>query len=129
MERYLKMKRLIIDLDDTLCKVGGGNYEDALPIVGAIDRLRQYHKSGFEIIIHTSRNVRTYDGNMGKISAFTLPLIVDWLKKNDVPYDEIYVGKPWCGYEGFYVDDRSIRPSEFMSLDHLEILALLDREK
>ena len=43
----------------------------------------------------------------------TLPIIKDWLLANNVPYDEIIIGKPWCGMNGFYVDDRAIGPSEF----------------
>ncbi|HFM3427384.1 TPA: capsular biosynthesis protein, partial [Escherichia coli] len=45
-------------------------------------------------------------------------------EKNNVPYDEIYVGKPWCGHEGFYVDDKAIRPNEFVNLSYNEIKKL-----
>lgn len=123
------MKRLVIDLDDTICRTKDGNYADSQPIPEVIERLREYREAGFEIIIHTSRNVRTYEGNIGKITAHTLPIIIEWLRKHDVPYDEIYVGKPWCGHEGFYVDDRAIRPSEFLAHSHEEITTLLRREK
>lgn len=123
------MKRLVIDLDDTICRTKDGNYADSQPIPEVIERLREYREAGFDIIIHTSRNVRTYEGNIGKITAHTLPIIIEWLRKHDVPYDEIYVGKPWCGHEGFYVDDRAIRPSEFLAHSHEEITSLLRREK
>ena len=69
--------------------------------------------------------MRTYQGNVGKIAAHTLPVIIAWLQRHDIPYDEIYVGKPWCGMEGFYVDDRAIRPSEFVALSFDEINALI----
>ncbi|MNW19162.1 hypothetical protein D3C71_2190280 [compost metagenome] len=52
-------------------------------------------------------------------------MIIDWLKKHNVPHDEIYVGKPWCGHEGFYVDDKSIRPDEFAKLSYEEIKRLV----
>lgn len=123
------MKRLVIDLDDTICRTKDGNYADSQPIPEVIERLREYREAGFEIIIHTSRNVRTYEGNIGKITAHTLPIIIEWLRTHNVPYDEIYVGKPWCGHEGFYVDDRAIRPSEFLAHSHEEITALLRLEK
>ena len=54
-------------------------------------------------------------GQIGKINANTLPLILDWLAQHEIPYDEIHVGKPWCGTEGFYVDDKAVRPSEFLA--------------
>lgn len=123
------MKRLIMDLDDTLTRNYDGSYQDVLPNEPVIARLREYKEKGFEIVINTSRNMRTYSGNIGLINANTLPIILKWLDKHDVPYDEIYTGKPWCGEEGFYVDDKSIRPSEFALLDYGEIVELLSLEK
>ena len=80
---------------------------------------------GFEIVIHTSRNMRTHENNIGKITALTVPVILDWLSRHDVPFDELHVGKPWCGMEGFYVDDRALRPDEFIRLTIDEIRDLL----
>lgn len=119
------MKRIVIDLDNTLTSGAGAQYEDA-PVNGPlVEKLREYKAAGFEIAIHTSRNMRTYNNNTGKIAANTLPVIVDWLKRHDVPYDEIWIGKPWCGEDGFYVDDRAVRPSEFESLSYQQIRRLL----
>ena len=122
-------KRLVIDLDNTICTTIDGNYEAAIPDYEVISRLRTYKQIGFEIVIHTSRNMRTYQGNIGKITAHTLPIIIEWLKANGIPYDEIIIGKPWCGHGGFYVDDRAIRPSEFRTLAHEDVVILLDKEK
>lgn len=119
------MKRLIIDLDDTICQTENGDYINAQPVYAVIEKIREYKKLGFEIAINTSRNMRTYQGNTGKIMANTLPIIIEWLDKNNVPYDEIYVGKPWCGFDGFYVDDKSIRPHEFVNLSYDEVKKLL----
>jgi capsule biosynthesis phosphatase len=73
--------------------------------------------------------MRTFEGNVGKINIHTLPVVTEWLDRHDVPYDEIHVGKPWCGFEGFYIDDRAIRPSEFTRLTPEEIEALIEQEK
>ncbi|HGZ0726786.1 TPA: capsular biosynthesis protein, partial [Escherichia coli] len=59
----------------------------------------------------------------------TLPIIISWLNANNIPYDEIYVGKPWCGHEGFYIDDKAIRPSEFINKSYEEIIELLRGEE
>jgi capsule biosynthesis phosphatase len=120
------MKRLVIDLDNTICETFDGNYEESRPCEAIIERIKEYKNLGFDVVIHTSRNVRTYEGNIGKITAFTLPIIIEWLKKHDVPFDEVYVGKPWCGDEGFYVDDRAIRPSEFVDFDLNKIKKLVN---
>lgn len=123
------MKRLVMDLDDTICQTIDGNYAESTPVTGVVERLRTYKNLGFEIVIYTSRNVKTYNGNVGKISAHTLPIIIDWLRKHDVPYDEIYLAKPWCGHDGFYVDNMAIRPSEFLALSYEEIRALVNLNK
>ena len=120
------MKRLIFDLDDTLCTTQNGDYANAQPITEVIEKLKEYHRQGFTIIINTSRNMRTYQGNIGAINKNTLPIIIDWLRRHDIPYDELYVGKPWCGFEGFYVDDKAIRPDELVKLSYAEICQLLD---
>ena len=73
--------------------------------------------------------MRTYGCSVGKINANTLPVIIAWLQKHEIPYDEIHVAKPWCGNDGFYIDDKAIRPSEFARLSYEEIQQLLAKEK
>jgi capsule biosynthesis phosphatase len=119
------MKRIIIDLDGTITEKETGDYENVKPNMAVISALRQYRAEGFEIVILTSRNMRTYSGNVGKINVHTLPKILEWLARHEVPYDEVVVGKPWCGYDGFYVDDKTVRPSEFASMSYEEIQSLL----
>ena len=124
------MKRLIVDIDMTITKGKGLiGYEDAIVNVDVVEQLKKYKSEGFEIVFNTSRNMNTHKNNLGKINKHTLPVIINWLDKNEIPYDEIYVGKPWCGHEGFYIDDKAIRPSEFVKLTHDEIVELLDKEK
>ncbi|MGK0254954.1 MAG: capsule biosynthesis phosphatase [Mariniflexile sp.] len=122
------MKKLIVDLDGTLTQSNTSDYINVLPRMDVIDTLRDYHQKGFEIVISTARNMRTHQGNIGKINIHTLPIIIEWLDRYDVPYDEILVGKPWCGFDGFYIDDKAIRPSEFSKLSYEEITILLKKE-
>lgn len=123
------MKRLVVDLDDTFSFNVCADYARAAPNSEIICRLREYRSDGFEIVINTSRNMRTYEGNVGKINANTLPIIIKWLEENQVPYDEIYTGKPWCGTEGFYVDDKAVRPAEFVAHSYDELMVILARDK
>jgi capsule biosynthesis phosphatase len=123
------MKRLVFDLDGTLTHDDASvGYAERRPNLAVVQKLRAYQDAGFEIVICSARNMRTYQGQVGKINANTLPVIVEWLARHQIPYDELHVGKPWCGTEGFYVDDKAIRPSEFLALTHEEIRALLARE-
>jgi len=124
----IKSKRLVIDLDGTLTRADTSDYANVSPNDAIVEQLRAYKANGFEVVIYTARNMRTHKGNIGKITARTVPVILEWLAKYDIPYDEIIVGKPWCGKEGFYVDDRAVRPSEFTSMSYDEIVTMIARE-
>lgn len=107
----------IFDIDGTLCPIKGPDekYEDLIPFKEMVERIRDYKKQGARIILYTSRNMKTYNGNIGLINANTAKVILEWLEKWDIPYDEIIYGKPWPGHNGFYVDDRTVRPDEFLN--------------
>lgn len=120
------MKRIIIDLDDTLTiHQSSSEYSEKMVNEKVVEKLKEYKHQGFEICIYTARNMRTFQGDVGKINKHTLPTILTWLEEYEVPYDELIVGKPWCGTEGFYVDDKAIRPSEFVDLDYKQIQNIL----
>ena len=121
--------KIVIDLDDTLSYTVNGDYENSKPIKPIIETLKKYKEKGFQIVIYSSRQMRTYNGQLGQINVHTLPNIINWLNKNNVPYDEIIVGKPWCGFDGWYIDDKAIRLSEFLNMSQIEIKELLNKEK
>ena len=123
------MKKLIIDIDNTISFTEKGDYRNSKPNLSLIEKISEYKKKGFYIVLNTSRNMRTFENNIGKINIHTLPLIIDWLNKYKIEYDELFVGKPWCGNEGFYIDDKAIRPSEFLKYNYEEIKRILDDEK
>lgn len=114
----------VFDIDGTLCPVKKKEerYEDLVLFSDMLDKLRYYKENGARIILYTSRNMNSYSGNIGLINKYTAAVLTEWLKKWDIPYDEIVYGKVWPGHKGFYVDDRTIRPDEFLkySLDELE---------
>ncbi|OJF69450.1 capsular biosynthesis protein [Alteromonas sp. V450] len=122
------MKKLILDIDGTLTIDSDADYSSKPVNEELVRKCIEYKEKGFEIILFTSRNMRTFDGNVGKINANTIPILIEWLDKNGIPYDEVHVGKPWCGFEGFYVDDKAVRPSEFCNLSYSEIQALIEKE-
>ncbi|EGR0057847.1 capsular biosynthesis protein [Vibrio vulnificus] len=122
------MKKLVMDLDGTLTMANTSDYRNVLPRKNVVKKLKEYKEMGYSITIFTARNMRTYEGNLGKINIYTLPIITEWLDRYEIPYDEIIVGKPWCGHEGFYVDDRAIRPSEFEKLSSDEVSQIFDKE-
>ena len=110
---------LIFDVDGTLCPIKDKEelYKDLIPDEEMIKKLKDYKKEGAKIVLYTSRNM-----NVGLINANTAVIMQEWLKKWDIPYDEIFFGKPWPGSRGLYIDDRAVRPDEFLnhSFEELE---------
>ncbi|MCR5687188.1 MAG: capsular biosynthesis protein [Lachnospiraceae bacterium] len=121
----------VFDVDGTLCPIKKENerYEDVVPYAAMVEKIREYKEGGARIVLLTSRNMRTYNGNIGLINANTAKVLLEWLDKWEIPYDEIIYGKPWPGEHGFYVDDRTVRPSEFISksVDELDEIVRRDR--
>lgn len=100
-------KTLCIDLDQTLCALKKPNesYLDVLPLPGAIEAMQKLKEEGFYLVINTGRGTRTYNHNIGLINIHRVPEINLWLKKHNIPYDEIIVGKRDCLY---FIDDKNI---------------------
>ena len=84
--------RIAIDLDDTInyAKKLGEKYNDEALQEDVIGVLHRWKKQGHYIIIHTARHMNTCDGNLGKVLARQGLTTLQWLKDNDVPYDEIW---------------------------------------
>lgn len=117
---------IVMDVDGTLCAKQAVPYDQLEPNTLVLDKLKEYKARGFYIILYTSRNMRKYEGNIGRINAETAKVLLNWLDHFKVPYDEIHYGKPWCGHRGFYVDDKTIRPDEFIKMTYDDIQKVLD---
>lgn len=126
-----KFGTYIFDLDGTICpiKKKDEKYEDLIPFTEVVNKMRELKEQGFNILIFTSRNMKTYDGNLGLINANTAKIILEWLDKWNIPYDEIIYGKPWPGENGFYVDDRAIRPRELLEKTTEELNEICNNDK
>ena len=124
-------KALVVDIDGTLCpiKQEGESYADLLPEPQMLTRLRALHADGWVIILHSARGMRSNDGNTGKIARNVAPVLLHWLAEHEIPFDELHLAKPWPGRQGFYIDDRAVRPREFLELDFDELNALLERDR
>lgn len=121
----------VFDIDGTLCPIKKKNesYEDLIPYVNMVQRLRYYKEKGAKIILFTSRNMNSYNGSIGVINKYTARILLDWLDKWNIPYDEIIYGKPWPGHKGFYVDDRTVRPDEFLNYNVEELDQICTKSK
>ena len=126
-----KQLTLIFDIDGTICpiKSAGENYADLIPYSGVVEKLQEHKDMGTKIVLFTSRNMKSYQGNIGLINANTAKVMLKWLEKWNIPYDEIIYGKPWPGTYGFYVDDRAIRPDEFLDCTIEELGELCEKAR
>ncbi|MFW5654104.1 MAG: hypothetical protein ACOCYW_00465 [Roseicyclus sp.] len=124
-------KALVVDVDGTLCPIRaeGEAYADLAPEPHMLARLRAMKAQGWHIILHSARGMRSTGGNMGRIGATVAPGLLDWLARHDVPFDELHLGKPWPGRQGFYVDDRAVRPREFLEMGLDDLAALVERDR
>jgi len=106
--------RVCFDLDNTLVThpTISGDYTSVLPIQRNIDYLKLLHRLGHTIIIYTARRFKTHNGNVGAIVADIGKITFDTLDKFDIPYDEIFFGKPYAQY---YIDDLAVNANS--SLD------------
>jgi len=121
----------IVDIDGTICPIKGKEekYEDIVPYKNVVEKLKYYHNNGAKIILFTSRNMNSYNGNIGLINKNTAKILLNWLEKWEIPYDEIIYGKPWPGHKGFYIDDRSVRPDEFLKYSVEELNEICNKSK
>lgn len=124
-------KALVVDVDGTLCpiKQPGENYADMMPEPRMLARIRALHAEGWHIILHSARGMRSNEGNVGRIGKNVAPVMLAWLAEHDIPFDELHLAKPWPGRQGFYIDDRSIRPREFLEHSFEELEALVERDR
>ena len=124
-----KDKRVVFDIDGVICKKNSDlEYKDREPHPKVVEALREYNENGYYIILYTARNMNTHEGRIGRIKADTAKTLLAWLEKHDIPHDEIHYQKPWCGHDGFYVDDKAIRPSELLKNSRKEIKEILEKE-
>jgi capsule biosynthesis phosphatase len=107
----INKKRFCFELDNTLVTNPEiqNDYSTVKPIYKNIEYLRFLKNAGHYIIIYTSRNTNTYKSNIGLILKNTSKITYDTLDKFEIPYDEIYFGKPNAD---FYIDDLAINAYE-----------------
>ena len=99
------MMRWCFDLDNTLVKTRGSDYENSTPIPEAVAKVQAYKDRGDHIIIMTARG----SGSKKDWRAFT----EQQLDKFGIPYDQLIVGLKPGGVDVF-VDDKSINALDWL---------------
>ena len=87
--------KLIIDIDGTICdEKRQFSRSLAKPIPYAIQSLKELKKKGYILILYSARTWAEYE------------MTLSWLETNDVPFDQLILGKPEGDY---WIDDRAIK--------------------
>jgi capsule biosynthesis phosphatase len=112
-----KAPTIVVDLDGTICsQEKSDSYEFASPNFDMIDKLEQYQLYGWRIVIYTARGMNTYDGDVAAIESAHRSKTESWLRKYNVPYDQLIFGKPAATY---YIDDKGLSIAEFLRNDYM----------
>lgn len=104
-------KRIIVDIDNTLCVVENRDFINAKPIQKVIDKVNEYYDKGYEVVISTARGqnscktIREMQNKYFKVTK-------EWLDKVGVKYHKLEIG--YKRNADMYVDDKAIRPDEFI---------------
>ena len=87
---------ICIDLDGVIAmgESNWPNYESCKLVGGVLDAMQALHAAGYRITIYTSRNWEDVD------------VTYDWLVSNNIPFDNLVMGKPQAD---LYIDDKGIR--------------------
>ena len=100
--------KVAIDIDGTICHLrrDGESYADVLPLPGAAAKLQALKRAGHYLILLTARHMATCNGNVGQVVARQGKTLFQWLEKHNIPFDEIWFGKP---HADIYIDDNGYR--------------------
>jgi len=99
--------RIVVDIDGTLThiKYPGEKYGELAPYPHIREWLQRMKREGHTIVIYTSRRMKTHGGNVGRVLAESGGDLLAWLKTNDIPCDELYLGKP---FGDIILDDMAV---------------------
>jgi hypothetical protein len=94
--------RYIVDIDNTICKTEGNDYNNSQPMLDRIKKINDLYEQGHSIVYWTARG-----GTTG----------LDWTDRTHsqlaawgCKYDEIKMKKP--SYD-IWIDDKAINSEEF----------------
>lgn len=110
------METFVVDVDGTLCEslAEGQLYASATPKQDVIDKVNELFYNGHNIILLSSRGMRTYGGDLVFIEKNVRPIMEAWLLKHGVQYHQLVLGKPWGPRKVHYIDDHAMYINDFL---------------
>jgi capsule biosynthesis phosphatase len=104
--------KICIDVDGVLCELRRPEqtYAEVEPKPGAIQKMKSLKQAGHYLILCTARHMATCNSNIGMVTARQGKTLLDWLAQHEIPYDELWFGKP---HADVYIDDNAYRFSSW----------------
>jgi capsule biosynthesis phosphatase len=96
--------RFCFDIDGVVFKINS-NYEKHEPIYETVNYMIHLKKMNHTIILYTARKMSTHNGNIGLINKNIVEKTLYNLNRFNIPFDEIYFGKPSAD---IYIDDKGL---------------------
>jgi hypothetical protein len=94
--------RYCIDIDGTICRTVGSDYDSAIPLLHRIDRINGLFDEGHEVVYFTARGTET--------GVDQRDLTEMQLKLWGARYTTLILGKPAADV---YLDDKALSDREF----------------
>ena len=101
----IKKKIFCFDIDNTICKTFGSNYQKSLPIKKNINLINKLQKEGHHIKIFTSRYMGRTNSDIKKAKKIGYKKTFKQLKKWGLVFDDLIMGKPRFD---IYIDDKNL---------------------
>tara|TARA_Y100001937_G_scaffold124712_1_gene189964 strand:- start:195 stop:854 length:660 start_codon:yes stop_codon:yes gene_type:complete len=101
--------RFCFDIDGVIFKINQG-YKIHEPIWETVNYILKLKKNGHTVVLYTARKMSTFNGNIGKINKEIVEATLYNLNRFNIPYDEIYFGKPAAD---IYIDDKALNFYDF----------------
>ena len=105
-------KTYVFDIDGTICTLTDGDYEDARPIQGRINKVNDLYEQGHDIVFFTARGMSRSAGDVAWVNRTFYDMTKAQLDSWNVKYHKLLLGKPAAD---FYVDDKGIRDYDFFA--------------
>ena len=132
----IKKKNFVIafDLDEVLCTrpkgiehLGADKYLHCVPILKNIKIANELYDKGYTIKVYTARGMTIFDGNVDSIYKNLFKITEDFLKKNNVKYHHLIMGKE---HYDVLVDDKALNSYDISNkFDILNFLGENNAEK
>ena len=111
--------RWCFDLDNTLVRTQGSDYENSTPIEAAIKKVQEYKRNGDHIIIMTARG----SGSKKDWREFTEKQLLEF----GIPFDQLIVGLKPGGVDVF-VDDKAINALDWLADEEIALSRVETKE-